>query len=94
MRLSDLARIEQVKRPTMTKLVAGLERDGLAKRRPDGTDARAYHVQATPRGTTLLHQGRKRRVARLAAVLKDLPAKEIGVIFRAAQIIERVVPEI
>src|SRR5688500_3850241 len=47
MRLSDLARIEQVKPPTMTKLIAALEADGLVKRRADGTDARAYRVQAT-----------------------------------------------
>ena len=94
MRLSDLARIEQVKPPTMTKLVAALEGDGLVKRRADGADARAYRVQATRRGTTLLHEGRRRRVATLAAALRRVHQDERAVLMRAAEIIERVVPTI
>ena len=92
MRLSDLARIEQVKPPTMTKLVAALEADGLVKRRADGTDARAFRVQATRRGTTLLHEGRRRRVARLATALTQLSPGELTVLAQAAEIIERLVP--
>ena len=91
MRLSELARIEQVKPPTMTKLVAGLEADGLVRRNLDGTDARAFKVQATPRGTALLHAARRRRVARLAAALRQLPPEELAVVARAADIIERMV---
>jgi DNA-binding MarR family transcriptional regulator len=94
MRLSDLARIEQVKPPTMTKLVAALEGDGLVKRRADGTDARACRVEATRRGTTLLHEGRRRRVATLAAALRRVDRDELAVLARAADIIERVVPTI
>jgi DNA-binding MarR family transcriptional regulator len=94
MRLSDLARIEQVKPPTMTKLVAALEADGLVRRRADGTDARAFRVQATRRGTTLLHEGRRRRVAKLAAALRRVDQDERAVLMRATEIIERVVPTI
>ena len=94
MRLSELARIEQVKPPTMTKLVAALEADGLVRRRADGTDARAFRVQATRRGTTLLHEGRRRRVAKLAAALRRVHQDELTVLVRAAEIIERVVPTI
>lgn len=91
MRLSELARIEQVKPPTMTKLVAGLEAEGLVRRRTDGTDARAYQVRATRRGTTLLHEGRRRRVTRLAEALRLVPLEELATLARAAEIIERVV---
>ena len=91
MRLSELARIEQVKPPTMTKLVAGLEADGLVRRSLDGTDARAFKVQATQRGTALLHAARRRRVARLAAALRQLPPEELAVVARAADILERMV---
>ena len=91
-RLSDLARIEQVRPPTMTKLVAGLETDGLVKRRADRTDARACLVHATRRGTTLLHAGRRRRVSRLAFALAQLPPGERAILNRAAQIIERIAP--
>ena len=94
MRLSDLARIEQVKPPTMTKLVAGLEADGLVRRRTDGLDARAFRVHATRRGTRLLHEGRRRRVARLTAALRRLHRDELAVLTRAADLIERVVPTI
>src|SRR5262245_26697341 len=92
MRLSDLARIEQVKPPTMTKLVAALELERLVRRRPDQTDARAFRVEATRRGTALMHQGRRRRVNRLAAALETIDQEELALLARATQIIERIVP--
>src|ERR671919_2795330 len=49
-RIGELARIEQVEPPTMTKLVDGLVRDGLAIREADADDARAVRVRATPVG--------------------------------------------
>ena len=94
MRLSELARIEQVKPPTITKLIAALEADGLVRRRADGTDARAFRVHATRRGTTLLHEARRRRVAKLAAALKRLRDDELHVVEHAGEIIERLVPTI
>ena len=72
MRLTDLARIEQVKPPTMTKVVAGLEVAGLVRRRLDADDGRAVKIEATARGTKLLQNGRRRRVARLAVALEAL----------------------
>jgi DNA-binding MarR family transcriptional regulator len=90
MRLSDLARIEQVRPPTMTKIVAGLETRGLVKRRADAEDGRAVRMEATARGTKLLQEGRRRRVARLAEGLQALGAEEIALLGRAAAIIERV----
>ena len=90
LRLTELARIEQVKPPTMTKVVAGLEAAGLVRRRTDAEDARAVRLEATPRGTKLLQEGRRRRVARLAAALQSLAPDELEVLARAAAIIERV----
>lgn len=90
MRLSDLARVEQVRPPTMTKVVAGLEARGLVKRHVDAADGRAFRLEATPRGTKLLHEGRRRRVARLAGALGALDTDEIELLGRAAVIIERV----
>lgn len=90
MRLSDLARIEQVRPPTMTKIVAGLEARGLVKRRADAEDGRAFRLEATARGTKLLQEGRRRRVARLADALRALDSDEIELLGRAAVIIERV----
>ena len=90
LRLTELARIEQVKPPTMTKVVAGLEAAGLVRRRTDAEDARAVRLEATARGTKLLQEGRRRRVARLAAALQSLAPDELEVLARAAAIIERV----
>src|SRR5438105_392253 len=90
MRLTELARIEQVKPPTMTKVIAGLEAGGLVRRRPDVEDARAVRLEATPRGTKLLQEGRRRRVERLTAALQGLSREEVGVLARAAAIIDRV----
>jgi DNA-binding MarR family transcriptional regulator len=90
MRLTDLARIEQVKPPTMTKIIAGLEAKGLTRRRIDADDARAVRLEATARGTKLLQEGRRRRVDRLAAALQPLTQDELDVLARAAAIVERV----
>ncbi|CAN5873497.1 MarR family transcriptional regulator [soil metagenome] len=90
MRLTELARIEQVKAPTMTKIVAGLEGAGLVKRRPDAADARAVTLEPTARGSKVLQEGRRRRVERLASALRAVDASELEVLARAAAIVERV----
>ena len=90
LRLTDLARIEQVKPPTMTKVVAGLESAGLVRRREDENDARAVRLEATARGTKLLQEGRRRRVERLARALDGLDADEVEALAHAAAILERV----
>jgi DNA-binding MarR family transcriptional regulator len=90
MRLSDLARTEQVRAPTMTKVVSGLEHAGLARRAPDPADARAVRVEATARGTRLIVEGRRRRVARLTAGLSALLSEDLDVLAHAAAIMERV----
>ena len=89
-RLTELARIEQVRPPTMTKVIAGLEGAGLVSRRRDARDARAVRLEATTRGARLLQAGRRRRVARLSAALQPLTADELDVLARAAAIIERI----
>lgn len=93
-RLSELARIEQVKPPTMTKVVIGLESAGLVRRCADADDARAVRVEATARGTKLLQEGRRRRIGRLAATLREVTQEELGVLARASAIIERVAAKI
>ena len=90
MRLTDLARIEQVKPPTMTKVVGGLESAGLVRRRVDEEDARAVRLEATARGTRLLQEGRRRRVERLAMALDGLGAADVEALAHAAAILERV----
>src|SRR5215211_877017 len=61
--LGELASAEDVTPPTMTRLVSALENEGLVTREPDASDGRLTRIRATPKGRTLLMQGRARRVA-------------------------------
>ena len=87
--LTTLARAEQVAAPTMTRLVLGLERDGLVRRAADEHDGRVVWVHATAKGTRLLHEGRRRRVAALADDLDALSAAERATLAAAADILEQ-----
>jgi len=89
MRISDLARAEQVKTPTITPIVAALESDGLITRQADQQDARAVILRATSKGEKLMAEGRARRVAALAAELRRLPVKDRTVLRRAATLLQQ-----
>ncbi len=90
MRLTDLARVEQVKPPTMTRLVAGLEADGYVRRSAVEGDARAVRLAATPRGAKVMQEGRQRRVRRLASELTRLTRDDLQVLAKAAALMERI----
>jgi DNA-binding MarR family transcriptional regulator len=87
--LGGLARAEQVSAPTMSRLAAGLERDGLATREAHAEDARSVVVSATPTGRDLLVQGRERRISELAGLFAGLSAAELDVLAQAAVLVER-----
>ncbi|HKB10299.1 MAG TPA: MarR family transcriptional regulator [Vicinamibacterales bacterium] len=87
--LGTLARAEQVSAPTITRLIVGMERDGLVRRDSDATDGRVVWLQATAKGTRLLHEGRQRRVAALAEDLETLSADDRATVAAAAEILER-----
>jgi DNA-binding MarR family transcriptional regulator len=89
MRISALARAEQVKTPTITPIVAALEREGLLTRDPDERDARAQILSATARGRKLMAEGRARRVAALAAELRELPASDRETLRHAAALMHQ-----
>jgi DNA-binding MarR family transcriptional regulator len=88
--LGQLAVAEQVRPPTMTKLVAALERLGLVTRDGDPADARRVFIRATEKGRALLLKGRKRRIARLARELNALAPEDLVTLEQAAQLMERV----
>ena len=90
MRMTDLARAEHVKPPTMTRIVAALEAGRLARRTSDATDGRSMRIEATRRGVRLMHEGRRRRVVRLCDALKGLSRRDLALLARAAEIIETV----
>src|SRR5918997_2601580 len=75
--LGELAAAEQVKPPTMTRLVRALEARGLVTREPDGRDRRGVRLRATAKGRALMAEGRARRVRALARGLERLDAEEL-----------------
>ena len=89
-RIGELARIEQVEPPTMTKLVDGLVRDGLALREADPDDARAVRVRATPTGARTLRRGRARRLATLQRTLETLSPGDLARLGEGVDVLERV----
>ena len=86
--LGALAAAEQVRPPTSTRIVAALEADGLVSRTPSPDDRRVTLVRATPSGAALLHEGRRRRTAQLAAQLAALPEADRATLARAADLLE------
>lgn len=86
--LGELAAAEDVTPPTMTRLVAAMEAEGLVKRIPDPTDGRVVRVQATAKGRRVMERGRARRTATLAAQLAELPDADLETLERAAEILD------
>jgi DNA-binding MarR family transcriptional regulator len=88
--IGELAAAEGVRPPTMTRLVDGLERDGLVKREPDPDDRRGVIVRATPKGVRTLTRGRARRVEVLAEQLRTFPREDLATLATAADLLDRV----
>jgi DNA-binding MarR family transcriptional regulator len=90
MTLGQLAAAEQVKPPTMSRIVTGLEESRMAERLADSKDARRVRIRATPSGERLLHQGRQRRIAYLARHLDRLTRPELATLEEAIKLLEGV----
>lgn len=87
--LGELAAIEQVAPPTMTRIAAGLEEAGLLSRLRDSSDRRVVHVRATARGRRVLLAARNRRLARLEGRLATLSSTDLRVLDHAGAILRR-----
>jgi len=85
--LGHLAAAEQVKPPTMTRIVAGLRRSGWVRLVPDPSDARRVRVYPTASGVALLEQARKRRIDYLAQGFAQLTRKQLAVVEEAVAIL-------
>src|SRR5437868_1727492 len=90
MSLAGLAAAEQVKPPTMSRIVDALVERGLVTRVARPGDRRSVEIEATAEGTRLLEAGRERRVQALIARLRKLADSERRALARGAEILERV----
>jgi DNA-binding MarR family transcriptional regulator len=87
--LGELAAAEQVKPPTMSRIVAGLVRSRLVTITMDPHDARRMRIRATARGNRLLQKGRYLRITDLAAHLAPLAPEELATLGQAVGILKR-----
>lgn len=88
--VGHLAQAEQVRSPTMTRIVDQLVAEGLAERGPSPHDARSTLVHATEAGVRVISEGRQRRVASLARDLAALSRDDLETLARAARLLEEV----
>lgn len=87
--LGALAEAEGVRSATMSGIVNGLERDGLVRRRPHGSDRRAVSVEATAAGRRALERARGARIDRIASRLAELSTADLDVLAQAAELLEQ-----
>lgn len=87
--LGELAAIEQVQPPSMTRIVARLEEHGLVARAVDDNDRRIAWVHITEEGKRVLEQSRTKRDAFLAKRVARLTDDEREILARAIPLLER-----
>ena len=88
--LGALASAEQVRPPTMTRLIASMEAAGLVQRETDDADRRVARISATAKGKRILEAGRDRRIAAIAEAMAVLPDADVAEIAAALDAIEKV----
>jgi DNA-binding MarR family transcriptional regulator len=88
--LGELADAEQVRPPTMSRIVVGLERSGLVRRQTTD-DKRRVRLEPTAKGTKILQEGRRRRVDSLARALKSLASADLQALNEAVKLIESLI---
>ena len=89
--VSELAVMERVKVPTMSRLVAGMEAEGYVRRERHGTDARAVVLHATAEGRRTLERARELRLSMLEELLARASPGELETVRAAAEIVDRLV---
>jgi DNA-binding MarR family transcriptional regulator len=87
---SELAELERVKRPSMTRTLGCLEREELIERTPDPADGRSFLVAINDAGKERLARLRRRKSAYLARRLRRLDPDEVTTLARAAELLERI----
>jgi len=87
--VGELAALERVQPPSMTRTVNCLADSGYVVRRKNLTDGRQVVVALSPQGEAVLAADRRRRDAWLAQRLRELTPAERSVLRQAAPLIER-----
>ncbi len=88
--LTELAKAEQVRPPTMSRIVDALVKDGLVKREVNRTNRRAVIISATDKGVRVMREGRTRRVKQLVELLKPLNPSQVESLEKASETLSKI----
>jgi len=89
--LKELAEIERVTPPSMTRISTCLEERGLVVRTGDAADRRVARMAISDAGQSLLQQTRSRRDAYLATRLQAMSVEDRDALVRALPVLERLI---
>ncbi|MCU1556246.1 MAG: MarR family transcriptional regulator [Microbacteriaceae bacterium] len=93
-RLADLAQLEQISAPSITRMVAELETRGLVARTTDPADGRAALIEVTRAGTDAVLLARSARAEVASELLMTLDGDEIATIDAALPALERMIGQV
>lgn len=91
--LGELADAEQVRPPTMSRIVAGLERRGLVRRRAT-EDGRRIRLEAATKGVALIREARRQRIELLAQAFSSHTEDELQQLANGARILQQIIREL
>jgi len=87
--VGQIAEVEHVRPPSVSKIVAALERDGYIERNVDPDDRRCSPLTATAAGLAYADEARAAGRTWLAEQLDDLDVLDVSAIERALPALER-----
>ncbi|MEP6843503.1 MAG: MarR family transcriptional regulator [Pseudolysinimonas sp.] len=91
LRLSDLAQLEGVSAPTMTRTVTELESRGYLVRAADPVDGRAVLIAAADAGTAAILRARATRAKVVSELLANLDEQDAAAISAALPALETLI---
>ena len=87
--LHELAKTEQIRAPTMSRIVDALVEAGMVKREVNKKDRRSITISPTAKGVRVMREGRRRREMRLTEILTPLSREEIRLIGKASELLSK-----
>ena len=86
-RFGELAQITSIEVPTLSRIVARMQHEGLIRCRPLASDSRTFLASLTPEGRALAHRVLPRAFAAEAAMIEGLSQAEISAFNRTLHVL-------
>lgn len=86
--VTELAEIEMVSPPAISRILNSLEENGFVAREREVKDRRYVNVRVTTKGKALMNEARARRLERIAAALEGLDPEQRRVLGEAVEVLE------